>query len=162
MQRLACHISEQKNIEYLETSYPSFKTFADILQKSSFQIRNWPLMLKKLTWESTQMVQLNMYRGVSGVQMHPPSWVNYFKIMQFFTRNLSLDPSFWPQHRGFLKRPTPLCKIPEIRTPYVRACDFCDFWYTRYMFFLSFTRYCIRSCLTIMAGVGVAHKLLKK
>ena len=30
------------------------------------------------------------------------------------------------------------------------------------VFFLSFSRYCTRSCLTIMAGVGVAHKLLKK
>ena len=27
---------------------------------------------------------------------------------------------------------------------------------------LSFFRYCTRSCLTMMAGVGVAHKLLKK
>ena len=29
------------------------------------------------------------------------------------------------------------------------------------LFFLSFSRYCTRSCLTMMAGVGVAHKLLK-
>ena len=31
-----------------------------------------------------------------------------------------------------------------------------------YPFSLSFSRYCTRSCLTIMAGVGVVHKLLKK
>ena len=30
-----------------------------------------------------------------------------------------------------------------------------------YSDFLSFSRYCTRSCLTMMAGVGVAHKLLK-
>ena len=31
-----------------------------------------------------------------------------------------------------------------------------------YIQILSFSRYCTRSCLTMMAGVGVAHKLLKK
>ena len=28
--------------------------------------------------------------------------------------------------------------------------------------FINFSRYCTRSCLTMMAGVDVAHKLLKK
>ena len=28
------------------------------------------------------------------------------------------------------------------------------------MYFLSFDRYCNRSCLTMMAGVGMSHKLI--
>ena len=58
-----------------------------------------------------------MYRGGPGVQMHPPSWANYFKIMQFFTRNLSLDSSFWSQHRDFLKSRTPRVKYLKFAPP---------------------------------------------
>ena len=33
------------------------------------------------------------YEG-AGVRSHPPTWANYFKIMQIFTRNWVYTPNF--------------------------------------------------------------------
>ena len=38
--------------------------------------------------------------------------------MQFFTRNLSLHPEFWPQNQNFLKICIPVCKNPFQKSVY--------------------------------------------
>ena len=45
---------------------------------------------------------------VQGLRRHPASWANYFKIMQFFTRNWVYTPNFGLKI-GILYKFTPYC-----------------------------------------------------
>ena len=49
--------------------------------------------------------------GEQGVRLHPPIWANYFKIMQFFTRNRVYTPNFRLKIGIFLRFATPYLKV---------------------------------------------------
>ena len=55
--------------------------------------------------------------GGGGGAMHPPSWGNYFKIMQFFTRNWLLTPNFGLKIRIFWRFASPFVKTLKFAPP---------------------------------------------
>ena len=60
-------------------------------------------------------------RGV-GWGSHTPSWQNYFKIMQFFTRNWVFNPNFGLKVRIFLRFTSGFIKFLIFAPPFSKVC----------------------------------------
>ena len=60
--------------------------------------------------------------GAGGCVLHPPSWANYFKIIQFFIRNWVYTPNFSLKIRIFLTFVTPFVKTLQFAPAFSKVC----------------------------------------
>ena len=74
--------------------------------------------------DATFDLKINVFPGLytgsrGGVRgMYPPSWANYLKIIQFFTRNWLYTPNFGLKIRIFLRFAPPFVKTLKIQPPF--------------------------------------------
>ena len=117
------HFSPTSMIISVLLRWPFQSYFDDFQKNQSHEIQLRNIFYKLKRGENEAILNSGPYaEGVRGVWSHPTGWANYFRIMQFFTRNCVYTPNLGLKIGIFWRFASPFVKLLKFTPPFSKVC----------------------------------------